>query len=105
MKQPQYNRRVERLDVTAVRALRLALDAQPLTEAKVTFAWKLAAGPALARAADVSWSDGVLSVCARSDPWKQEINRARPVLLQRMAALLGSDAVRGMRVLEGPTHA
>jgi hypothetical protein len=95
---------VERLDATAVRAVRLALDAQPLTEAKVAFAWSLAAGPALARSASVTWHGGTLSVRARSEAWRQEINRARPVIQARMAQLLGPDVVKHLRVLEGDSH-
>lgn len=94
------SRSVERLDLTAARALRLALDGQPLTDAKVGFAWALAAGPALARAASISWQDGVLSVRAKSNAWRTEIARARPVILQRMNQLLGPDVVRTVRVLQ-----
>ncbi len=96
---------MERIDTTAARALRQALDAQPLTAAKVTFAWTLAAGPALARSATVSWNDGVLSVVAKSEAWRYELVRSRPVILQRMAQLLGAGVVRGLRVLEAGTSA
>jgi predicted nucleic acid-binding Zn ribbon protein len=85
---------MERLDVTAVRALRAALDTQPLTEGKVRFAWALAAGPTLARSATVTWADGVLSVRAKSQAWRQELSRSRAVLLDRIAGILGPDAVR-----------
>jgi predicted nucleic acid-binding Zn ribbon protein len=91
---------MERLDSTAVRALRTALDQQPLTEAKVRFAWTLAAGPALARAATVHWADGVLSVRAKSDAWRQELARSRGVLLGRIAQILGPGAVRSISIIE-----
>ena len=86
---------MEPLNSTATRALRTLLAGQPTTEAKVTFAWQIAAGPALGRAATVSWSgDGVLRVSARTAAWCQEIRRARPVIAERLTSLLGPDVVR-----------
>lgn len=98
VRKAHYNRPVERLDRTAVDVLRVALDRQPLTPAKVGFAWAIAAGPALARAATAVWSDGTLSVAAKSDAWQHEIERARPVILQRLRQLLGPNIVRHMPV-------
>ena len=89
---------MERLDLTAPRALRLALDTQPVTHGKVLFAWSLAAGPALARAASVTWQEGTLHVLAKSEPWRQELARARPVILSRLAALLGTGIVRTLTI-------
>ena len=90
---------MERLDQTAVRALRRLLEGQPTTQAKVAFAWQIAAGPSLARAATLSWtSDGTLRVMARSEPWRQEIARARPVIAERIAQVLGAGVVRRIAV-------
>jgi predicted nucleic acid-binding Zn ribbon protein len=89
---------------TANRVLRDLLAPQPTTAAKVTFAWRIAAGSALARATSVTWRDhGVLVVSARSDAWRREATRARPMLLTRLAALLGPDVVRTIRVIEEPS--
>jgi hypothetical protein len=85
---------VERLDGTATRAMRLLLDEQPLTEAKVRFAWTMAVGPALARAATVSFADGTLRVRAKSAAWRDELRRATPLTRHRLAQFLGDDAVR-----------
>lgn len=85
---------MERLDSTATRAMRLLLDEQPLTEAKVRFAWTMAVGPALARAATVSFAGGTLRVRAKSAAWRDELRRARPLTRHRLAALLGDDVVR-----------
>jgi hypothetical protein len=94
---------VEPLDRTATRALRLMLDLQPLTEAKVGFAWKIAAGAALGRATTVSWrGDGRLLVRARSHAWRDEVRRARPIILARLRELLGPDAVNAIAVSEEP---
>jgi hypothetical protein len=80
---------MKRLDQTAVSALKTMLDTQPTTEAKVSFAWTIAAGPALARAATVSWSEtGTLHVMAR----------ARPLIARRVADLVGQDVVRRIAI-------
>lgn len=89
---------MERLDATAVRAVRALLDTQPLTEAKVRFAWTIAAGPALTRAATATFADGTLWLRARSPVWRAELLRARPVLVDRLAGLLGTEAIRSVRV-------
>jgi anti-sigma factor RsiW len=90
---------VERLDVTATRALRPLLDGQPTTEAKIAFAWAIAAGPAMSRAATVSWTaDGTLHVRAKSETWRLEIVRARPLLATRVAALVGPGVVQRISI-------
>ena len=88
-----------RLDQTAVSALKTMLDTQPTTEAKVSFAWTIAAGPALARAATVRWSEtGTLHVLARTEAWRQELARARPLIARRVADLIGQDIVRRIAI-------
>jgi hypothetical protein len=95
---------MERLDLTAVRALRGALDQQPLTDAKVRFAWTLAAGPALARAASVQFADGVLHVRPKSDAWRPELVRSRPLILERIGQMIGPDAVRSIAIVDVDTR-
>jgi hypothetical protein len=86
---------VDRLNSTAVRVLRNLLDGQPATEAKVVFAWKIAAGPSLARATTLRWAaGGTLAVTAKSDEWRKEIRHALPLIEARMAELLGPGVVR-----------
>jgi predicted nucleic acid-binding Zn ribbon protein len=92
---------VERLDTTAPRALRQALAQQPNSQGKVLFAWTLAAGPALSRSASASWHDGVLHLEARSTNWRREVLHARPMLLARLASLLGPDIVKTLRISGG----
>ena len=95
-----------RLDRTAVGALRTMLEAQPTTGAKVTFAWTIAAGPSLARAADVSWAEsGTLHVRPRTEAWRQELIRARPVIADRLASLLGPGVVHRISVDRAPDQA
>jgi hypothetical protein len=87
------------LDAAASGAIRAMLERQPTTSGKVAFAWSLAAGPSLARASAVEWlPDGTLAVRARSDAWRLEIVRARPLITARLDALLGADVVRRLTV-------
>jgi predicted nucleic acid-binding Zn ribbon protein len=87
------------LSSTATRAVRLLLDQQPNTTAKIAFAWTIAAGPALARASRLDWAtDGTLRVQASSDNWRRELRRARPTLAARLAELLGPDVVRKITI-------
>ena len=86
---------MESLGSTAMRGLRSLLDTQPNTAAKIVFAWKIAAGPALARATRLDWNDtGTLTMHAATDDWRRELQRARPVLAARLDQLLGAGVVR-----------
>jgi hypothetical protein len=97
---------MQRLDRTAIGALRLMLDRQPTTDAKVAFAWSIAAGPALARAAAVSFTaEGTLRVRPRSEAWRAEMSRARPLIAERIAALLGPGVVRRIVIDDPPAPA
>ena len=85
--------------------LREALAAQPDTLEKVAFAWRVAAGPAMGRAATIDWSPaGVLRVRASTDAWRREITRARPMLTERLSELLGQKTVRSL-VIDSPEPA
>lgn len=72
---------------------------QPMTPGKVTFAWRAAVGPALARATSPELRDGRLIIRASSVAWKREIERSRPVILDRLRTLLGRGTVRGLDVV------
>lgn len=96
---------MESVSTTATHTLRHMLARQPLTPAKVVFAWRVAAGPALGRAADARWDasgTGTLTLQARGATWHRELTRAVPVLKDRLQFLLGPDVVRAIRVTEGP---
>jgi predicted nucleic acid-binding Zn ribbon protein len=62
--------------------------------ARTAFAWQLAVGPALARVTTVALNDGVLTVQSSDPRWAREVARSREVVLKRLQALLGADAVR-----------
>ena len=73
---------------------------QPLSPAKVAFAWRAAAGASVARASRVELrEDGVLLVFVADPRWRREIEPALGMLRPRLAGLLG-DAVRWIEVRE-----
>jgi hypothetical protein len=80
------------------------LERQPLSAAKVVFAWRVAAGPSLSRSASADWADGILTLRARGAAWQRELERAAPLLKDRLAFLLGQQVVRKILVIED-THA
>jgi predicted nucleic acid-binding Zn ribbon protein len=92
---------MESLSQTSARVLRGLMAAQPTTPAKIMFAWQIAAGPSLARAASAEAStDGTLTVKAKSDAWAREIHVARPMILERMGHLLGPGVITKITVAD-----
>jgi len=81
---------------TASEVMRSLLATQPTTAAKVLFAWRLAAGPSLARAAQAAWTDGTLRLAPATAVWRKELLRARPVLLERLRHWLGADVIQAI---------
>jgi predicted nucleic acid-binding Zn ribbon protein len=71
---------------------------QPASKERDEFAWQLAVGPKLARSARVDLQDGVLRIRARDARWGTELERAAATILQRMQYMLGSDAVRVVKI-------
>jgi hypothetical protein len=70
----------------------------PLSDGKVGFAWKAAVGPALDRATAVKLEGRILLVDTTSVQWSREIKRSSPLILQRLATLLGADVVQRIEV-------
>jgi predicted nucleic acid-binding Zn ribbon protein len=81
-------------------ALLHLLQSMPLSDGKVTFAWKAAVGPALERATDVKLEDRTLFVETTSLQWRREIVRSNAVVLKRLQEFLGKDAVTRIVVRE-----
>jgi len=79
-------------------AIRELLKAAPLSDGKVTFAWRTAVGPALERVTSVKLEGHVLLVDTPSPQWSREIMRSSPVILQRLQALLGAGVVETIEV-------
>lgn len=75
------------------------LRGQPLSDAKVRFAWTVAVGAAIGRATTVRLRpDGALAVRAASDAWRSEIHRSRGRIRERLAGLLGQDVITRIEV-------
>ena len=64
---------------------------QPSSSARTAFAWSVAAGPAMARAASVEARNGVLVVSPKDARWAREIERSSATLLSRVQTLLGRE--------------
>ena len=96
---------MEPIGASAQRMLRTVLAAQPPGPARSLFAWKMAAGPAMARATDATWrEDGTLVVRATNEAWTRELRRARPVLTDRVRLLLADDSVRRIVIERDPSE-
>ena len=67
----------------------------PLTDEKVAFAWRLAVGPAVAKATSVRLgSDGTLYLRADSQAWVDSIRASVGLIRSRLAHYLGDDAIK-----------
>ena len=74
------------------------LRGSPLSDGKVTFAWKAAVGPAIERVTNVKLERRVLLVETASAQWSSEVMRSSPVILKRLQALLGTDAIERIEI-------
>ena len=74
------------------------LRGSPLSDGKVTFAWKAAVGPAIERVTHVKLERRVLLVETKSAQWSKEVTRSSPVILKRLESLLGVDVVERIEV-------
>ena len=81
-------------------ALLHLLQGMPLSDGKVTFAWKAAVGPALERATNVKLVDRTLIVETTSLQWRREVLRSHATILARLHEFLGKDAVNRIVVRE-----
>ena len=74
------------------------LRGSPISDGKVTFAWKAAVGPAIERVTNVKLERRVLLVETTSAQWSKEVMRSSPVILKRLQSLLGADMVERIEV-------
>jgi hypothetical protein len=79
-------------------ALMELLRPAPLSDGKVTFAWKAAVGPALERVTAVKLEAGTLVVETTGPQWTREIRRSSGVILTRIKTLLGDSTVQRIDV-------
>jgi hypothetical protein len=67
----------------------------PLTDEKVAFAWRLAVGPAVAKATTVRLAaNGTLYVKADAPAWNDAIAKSLGLIRSRLAHFLGDTAVQ-----------
>lgn len=78
------------------------LRASPLSDGKVTFAWRTAVGQALERATSVKLEDSVLLVDTDSAQWSKEVTRSSGIILSRLQEFLGKDVVTRIVVRTSP---
>jgi Dna[CI] antecedent, DciA len=79
-------------------ALAELLRTAPLSPGKVSFAWRAAVGPAMERGTSVRLDGRTLVVDAASAQWGREIARSSSLILARLQALLGADAIDRLHV-------
>jgi hypothetical protein len=79
-------------------ALAELLRRAPLSDGKVTFAWKAAVGPALERATAVKLEAGTLIVETAAPQWTREVKRSSGIILTRIKTLLGDSTVQRIEV-------
>ena len=83
----------------APRAVGELLRNQPLSPAKVKFAWRTTVGASMARATSVTLqANGTLVVRADSDHWRRETTRSAWVIRRRLGDLLGANVVKRVTV-------
>jgi Dna[CI] antecedent DciA-like protein len=96
---------VKALSDVATVALREWLAGQPASAGSVAFAWRIAAGSALARATSIEWgAGGVLRISATDRMWRRELVRVRPLITERLRHMLGSNTISEI-VIAGPDPA
>jgi hypothetical protein len=67
----------------------------PLTDEKVTFAWRLAVGPAVDRATRVRLdAQGTLHVSAEAPAWLDGVRQSVGLIRSRLAHFLGDDTIK-----------
>lgn len=72
---------------------------QPMSPGKLQFAWRAAVGAALARASTLDWREGRVVVRMSSPEWTRELERLKPIVLERMRTILGRETVSRIDVL------
>ena len=83
----------------AIRVTGELLRGQPLSPAKVRFAWRTTVGESMARVTSVTLDpNGTLLVRANSVHWQRETARSASVIKRRLAELLGNNVVKKVTI-------
>lgn len=71
------------------------LRGQPMSEAKISFAWRASVGEVMARSTSVQLDPtGTLRVRANTDHWRRETARSAVIIKRRLVELLGNGIVK-----------
>jgi predicted nucleic acid-binding Zn ribbon protein len=70
-----------------------------MSQGKLEFAWRAAAGPAIDRACTVRLANGTVEVHAADLAWRRELRHSQAMILRRLQDLLGPDVVKAVRVV------
>ncbi len=91
---------MKRLNTIVPLALAELIRHAPLCPEKVAFAWQAAVGPAIDRATTaVLGEGGALEVKTTDAAWQRELKRSSPLILERLARLLGPGVVTRLKVV------
>ena len=75
-----------------------ALRKAPLSDEKVSLAWRIAVGPSVDHASRVSLKNGVLAVSVTRPEWQREIRRSSGLIRSRLETFLGEGTIRSVKV-------
>ncbi len=94
---------IEKVDRTVEKLLDALGLATVAAQARLAGSWKEVVGPLLAaKTCPARLKGGVLTVCAVSSAWAQELSLSRNAVLDRIDAVLGKGKVREIRFSVGP---
>lgn len=94
---------IEKVDRTVEKLLDALGLATVAAQALIAKSWEEIVGPLLAaKTCPSRLKGGVLTVCAVSPSWAQELSLSRTAVLERIHAVLGPGKVRDVRVCVGP---
>jgi hypothetical protein len=83
-------------------ALAEILRKTPMSEEKITFAWRSAVGATMDRGTSVVFDKGVLRVSTNNAAWRREVERSETLIRSRLDALLGRGIIRAIEVAPDP---
>jgi hypothetical protein len=76
-----------------------------MSQGKLEAAWRISVGKALSRVTTVRLRpDGSVEVHPADQRWYREVKRSSDMILTRLKALLGPEAVSELLVIGGPTE-
>ena len=90
---------MDSLHTVLPRALLDLFQQGPMSQGKLETAWRVAVGDAISRVTTVHLQpDGSIEVRAADQRWHRELKRSSHVILSKLNALLGAQAISTLRV-------